>query len=61
MSGGKKITRRAYLTRKALIEGHGMPIAQISEAVATTLLEHPELDPDETRTWEEWEASGAPR
>ena len=48
-----KITRRDYLTRKVLIAGADPWL--VPEAVATTLLAHPEWDPDEERTWDEWE------
>jgi uncharacterized protein YneF (UPF0154 family) len=49
----KRLTRRAYLLRTAFLAGADYFLAQ--EAVATTLMEHPELDPDELRTLEEWE------
>jgi hypothetical protein len=29
----------------------------VAEAVSSTLLEHPELDPNEKKTWQEWEKS----
>lgn len=47
------ITRRRYLTLKALEAGAGVFLA--AEAVASTALEHPEWDMDEQRTWTEWE------
>lgn len=49
------LTRRAYLTLKAMEGGAGMFLA--SEAVASTALEHPEWDLEERRTWSEWEAN----
>lgn len=49
-----KITRRNYLTIKALAAGGGPFLA--AEAVATTALEHPEWDMEEKRTFDEWEA-----
>lgn len=48
------MTRREYLTRKALLAGTDVWI--VTEAVASTALAHPEWDMDEERTWDEWEA-----
>jgi hypothetical protein len=53
MSGHKKITRRAYLVRQALMVG-GNAFTAI-EAVSSVLLEHPEIDPDEKKTEREWQ------
>lgn len=47
------ITRRQYLTMKAIEGGAG--IFGAIEAVATTALEHPEWDMAELKTWPEWE------
>lgn len=49
----KKITRRQYLSFKALIAG--TPTLMLKEAVSTTALAHPEWDMSEEKTWEEWE------
>jgi hypothetical protein len=55
---GKKLTRRAYLTRKALMNvSEHLGVFSVTEAVATTLSAHPEWDPEEKRTWFEWESS----
>lgn len=47
------MTRRKYLTIKALLAGAGLFVA--TEAVASTAIEHPEWDMSETKTWKEWE------
>lgn len=47
------MTRRRYLTLKAMQSGAGIFLA--AEAVASTAIEHPEWDMDEVRTWNEWE------
>jgi hypothetical protein len=47
------MTRRRYLTIKAMEAGASWPLAV--EAVASTAIEHPEWDMDETKTYEEWE------
>lgn len=47
------MTRRRYLIIQALISGAGL--FATSEAVASTALEHPEWDMEETKTWKEWE------
>lgn len=59
----KTYTRREYLERKAMLidaeSGHVQGLGGlflVKEAVATTLLEHPELDPDEVKTWDGWES-----
>lgn len=49
----ERITRRRYLTIKALMSGAGVFLA--TEAVASTALEHPEWDMEQEQTWEEWE------
>ena len=56
------LTRRQYYFREALddlirnekglVTAHG--IYMIREAVSTTLMEHPELDPDEVKPHSEW-------
>lgn len=51
----KKITHRVYLTRKALMVEGASPLG-IIEAVSSVFLAHPEWDPEEERTWQEWEA-----
>jgi hypothetical protein len=48
------MSRRTYLTIKALAAGGGLFMA--AEAVASTAIEHPEWDMDEKRTYAEWEA-----
>lgn len=47
------ITRREYLTIKALVGGTHWAIA--IEAVSSTALEHPEWDMEEQKTYDEWE------
>lgn len=49
-----RLTKRQYLTRKAL-EG-GADIWTAIESVATTAMEHPEWDMDEKKTRAEWES-----
>lgn len=56
MADEEKITRRRYLTLKAMQGGAGILMA--SEAVASTAIEHPEWDMEEMRTWDEWEKTG---
>lgn len=46
------MTRRLYLTIKAMQYGAGMFPA--IEAVASTAIEHPEWQLDEEQTWDEW-------
>lgn len=48
-----RMSRRTYLTLKAMEAGGGMFLA--SEAVASTAIEHPEWDMDEERDFVEWE------
>ena len=50
-----RLTRRQYMTMRAMMTGCGHSIA--AEAVASTALEHPEWDMDgERHTWDEWAA-----
>lgn len=49
----KEITRRQYLTMRAIEDGAG--IFGAVEAVSTTALAHPEWDMDESKTWPEFE------
>lgn len=44
---------REYLTYKTVLAGSDIWMAL--EAVASTMLAHPEWDADEMRTWKEWE------
>jgi hypothetical protein len=53
MRASEPITRRQYLTIKALVGGTTWFTA--IEAVSSTALEHPEWDMDETKTYDEWE------
>lgn len=53
-----QITRRRFLTIKALAAGAGPFLA--AEAVATTALEHPEWDMEERRTFDEWNRATSP-
>lgn len=53
----RRYTRRQYLVYRTVMEGTSVFLAQ--EAVASTALEHPEWDMDETFTWAEWEAQEA--
>lgn len=53
MSDLGPITRRMYLTIKAMEAGAGMFMAM--ESVASVALEHPEWRMDELRSWTEWE------
>jgi hypothetical protein len=46
------LTRRRYLLLKAMEGGAGILIAV--EAVSSVMIEHPEWDMDEERTWDEW-------
>jgi len=48
------ISRRGFLIAQACMRGADIWLA--SEAVATTAMEHPEWDMDDTKTWSEWEA-----
>lgn len=57
MNGLDEITRRQYLTRKVMAVGGGVNVFMVAEAVASTALAHPEWDMDETKTWDEWEAT----
>ncbi len=52
---GEPLTRRRYLTIRALAAG-AHPLL-VREAVASVALEHPEWDMTEERTWAEWEKS----
>lgn len=47
-----EMTRREFLTHKVLLAGADWFTAL--EAVASTLLAHPEWDTDEIKTFEEW-------
>lgn len=49
----KLLTYRQWLTYQALLAGAEWPT--VHEAVASTAIEHPEWDMDETHTWDEWE------
>lgn len=49
----KLITRRQYLTMRAIEQGASLFGA--IEAVASVSIEHPEWELDERRTWPEWE------
>lgn len=46
------ITRRQFLSEAAMIDG--APWSLAVEAASSTLLEHPELDADETRARRDW-------
>ena len=46
------LTFREYLTRRVLMSGASPFLAK--EAVASTAMEHPEWDMNETKTWDEW-------
>lgn len=50
----KPITKREYLVVKAIFGGASYLLAV--EAVASTAIEHPEWDMEETKTFDEWEA-----
>lgn len=52
-----QITRTQWLVRKALIAG--VPSRKVREAVDTALFAHPEWDPDEMRTWAQWQTHEA--
>ena len=53
-----RMTRRAYLTFKAIEGGKGeVGWALATEAVASTAIEHPEWDMNEEREFVEWEKS----
>jgi hypothetical protein len=47
------ITRRQWLTRRAILSGASPTLAV--EAVSSVAIEHAEWDMDETKTWAEWE------
>jgi len=47
-------TRREYMVYRAVMAG--APALQATTAVASTALDHPEWDMDETMTWAQWEA-----
>jgi len=49
----KLLSRREFLVWQQVMRGVGWVMAK--EAVSTTLLEHPEIDADELRTWSAWE------
>lgn len=53
MTAPEPITRRAYLTLRAMQAGADLFVAM--EAVASTAIEHPEWDMDLKRTYAEWE------
>lgn len=46
-------TRREWLTRQAILNGHAPHLAK--EAVSSTALDHEEWDMDERKTMAEWE------
>lgn len=46
------VTRRQFMTEETIAAGVAWPVAM--EAVSSTLLAHPEIDADETRTRREW-------
>lgn len=48
------ISRRSYLTFKVMMETE-CNFMMATEAVASTAIEHPEWDLEETKTWAEWE------
>lgn len=50
----KQMTRRHYLTLKAMNDTNCGIVLAI-EAVASTAIEHPEWDMNEVKTWDEWE------
>ena len=55
----EEISRRRYLITKTLLSDPGVvSIWMAVEAVATTAMEHPEWDMQETMTWGEWEDRG---
>lgn len=56
MRASEPITRRQYLTIKALVNGTTWFVA--IEAVSSTAIEHPEWDMEEQKTYDEWEAAG---
>jgi len=49
-----QLSRRQYLIRSAIARGADVFMA--IEAVDSTLLAHPDWDPEELKTWEEWES-----
>lgn len=53
MRATEPLTRRQYLTVKALVNGTTWHLA--IEAVSTTALEHPEWDMEEQKTYDDWE------
>lgn len=56
---GKKITRRAYLIRKALFNNSNLSsqkVFSLTDTVDNIFKKHPEWDPNERKTWAEWEA-----
>lgn len=57
LSDGERITRRAYLMRKMMMEG--VQSFQVAEAISTVALDHPDWDMDEIKTWTEWEKQSA--
>jgi hypothetical protein len=59
MSTTDLITRRHYLTIKALESGAGLILA--IEAVASAAIEHPEWRMDERRSYPDWEADARRR
>lgn len=54
----EKITRSQYLTRRLMIlnMGKDTPLSMIREAVATTVMSHPEWDLEKRQTYAEWKA-----
>src|SRR3954462_692022 len=55
----QRYTRRQFLIYHAIMDG-GADYFTAAEAVASTALEHPEWDMDETHTWREWQNSPPP-
>lgn len=53
------VSRRTYLTVKAIDKVKYPNIYAAMKAVESAALEHPEWDMDEMKTVEEWEASDA--
>lgn len=49
----REFSRRQFMIYEAAMAG--APILLAAEAVASTAMEHPEWDMDETMTWAEWE------
>ena len=49
------MTRRHYLTLKAMEFDETIGITMAIEAVASVAIEHPEWDLNEVKSWDEWE------